>query len=61
MHFLFVLTCVQFWWIAIWGIAYIVIDILAGPSKMMELFIYAMMLLLTAAVIHFNPKMIDKL
>jgi hypothetical protein len=38
-HFLFILTVIQFWWIAIWGIAYIVIDIIAGPSKMIELFI----------------------
>jgi hypothetical protein len=60
-HFLFILTLIQFWWIAIWGIAYIVIDIIAGPSKIIELFIYFLMLLSTIYIIHMNPKVLDKL
>lgn len=60
-HFLFILTVIQFWWIAIWGIAYIVIDLIAGPSKIVELFIYFLMLLSTIYVVHANPKILDKL
>ena len=60
-HFLFILTVIQFWWIAIWGIAYIAIDLIAGPSKMIELFIYFLMLLSTIYVVHMNPKVLDKL
>jgi hypothetical protein len=60
-HFLFILTIIQFWWIAIWGIAYIVIDLIAGPSKIVELFIYFLMLLSTIYVVHTNPKILDKL
>ena len=60
-HFLFILTLIQFWWIAIWGIAYIVIDVIAGPSKIIELFIYFLMLLSTIYIIHTNPKILDKL
>lgn len=60
-HFLLVLTLIQFWWIAIWGIAYIVIDAIAGPSKITELWIYAIMLCFTILVINLNPEMLDKL
>lgn len=61
IHFLLVLTLIQFWWIAIWGLAYIFIDIVAGPSKMIESSIYVLMLVFTVVVIHMNPKMLDKL
>jgi hypothetical protein len=60
-HFLFILTVIQFWWIAIWGIAYIFIDLVAGPSKMVEMVIYFLMLLSTMYVVHTNPKVLDKL
>jgi hypothetical protein len=61
LHFLFILTIIQFWWIAIWGIAYIIIDLVAGPSKIVELFIYFLMLLSTMYIVHTNPKVLDKL
>jgi hypothetical protein len=61
LHFLLVLTLIQFWWIAIWGIAYIVIDAISGPSKITELWIYAGMLVFTVVVIHMNPDMLEKL
>jgi hypothetical protein len=60
-HFLFILTIIQFWWIAIWGIAYIVIDLIAGPSKIVELFIYFLMLLSTIYIVQTNPMILDKL
>lgn len=56
-----VLTLIQFWWIAIWGIAYIVIDAIAGPSKITELWIYAIMLASTIVIINMNPEMINRL
>ena len=61
IQFLLVLTLIQFWWIAIWGLAYVMIDIIAGPSKMIECSIYATMLIFTVIVIHMNPKMLEKL
>lgn len=60
-HFLFVLTVIQFWWIAIWGLAYILIEIVAGPSKTIECLIYVLMLAITMLVIHLNPMMLDRL
>ena len=61
MKFLFILTLIQFWWIAIWGIAYIVIDMVAGPSKIIETLIYVCMLVFTMVVIHNNPRMVERL
>jgi hypothetical protein len=61
MKFLFILTLIQFWWIAIWGIAYIVIDMIAGPSKIIETIIYVCMLVFTMLVIHNNPNMVERL
>jgi hypothetical protein len=58
---LFILTIIQFWWIAIWGIAYIVIDAVAGSSKINEIFIYIFMLLFTIAVLHANPRLLERL
>jgi hypothetical protein len=61
IQFLFILTVIQFWWIAIWGLAYIIIDVIAGRSKTIECLIYACMLVFTVVVIHYNPKMLEKL
>jgi hypothetical protein len=58
---LFLLTLIQFWWIAIWGIAYILIDAFAGNSKIKEVYIYFGMLIFTMIVFHYNPKMIERL
>jgi hypothetical protein len=61
LHFLMVLTLIQFWWIAIWGIAYIIIDAIAGPSKITELWIYAVMLCSTIVILRMNPEMLHRL
>jgi hypothetical protein len=60
-QFLLVLTIIQFWWIAVWGIAYMFVEMVAGDSVIVEFLIYASMLLLTMMILHLNPKMIDKL
>ena len=60
-QFLLVLTIIQFWWIAVWGIAYMFVEMVAGDSVIIEFLIYATMLLLTMMILHLNPKMIDKL
>lgn len=61
VQFLVVLTLIQFWWIAIWGLAYIAIDAIAGTSKITEICIYLLMLFFTIVVIHRNPTMLDRL
>lgn len=37
------------------------IDVVAGPSKVKEIYIYCAMLVLTAAIIHSNPHMLERL
>jgi hypothetical protein len=61
LNVLFLLTLIQFWWIAIWGLAYIFIDAVAGTSKIKEIFIYFCMLFFTIIIFKFNPKMIERL
>lgn len=61
LQFLCILTVIQFWWIAIWGLAYVMIDVVAGPSKIVECLIYAVMLIFTIIIIHMNPGMLEKL
>jgi hypothetical protein len=61
MNVLFLLTLIQFWWIAIWGLAYIFIDAFAGESKIKEISIYVFMILFTMLVFHHNPQMIERL
>jgi len=61
MQFLFLLTLIQFWWIAIWGLAYVAIDMIAGSSKYIECTIYFSMLLFTVIIIHMNPSMLERL
>jgi len=61
LNVLFLLTLIQFWWIAIWGLAYILIDAVAGTSKTKEVFIYFCMLFFTIIIFKFNPQMIERL
>jgi hypothetical protein len=61
MNILFLLTLVQLWWIAIWGLAYILIDAFAGESKIKEVSIYLGLLFFTVVVFHFNPQMLERL
>ena len=61
MNVLFLLTLIQFWWIAIWGLAYILIDAIAIQSKTKEVMIYVCMLIFTICIFHFNPHMLERL
>ena len=61
MNILFFITLIQFWWIAIWGLAYIFINAIAGQSKIKEFYIYVGMMILTATIIHSNPQLLNML
>jgi hypothetical protein len=53
------ITLVQLWWIAIWGIAYIVIEYLSNKSKFKELFIYFLLLTVIVCILVCNPRLIN--
>ena len=59
--FLTVLTVIQFWWIAIWGIAYIVIEFVAGKDKQKEFFCYIFLMIITLFVLRLYPEAMDRL
>ena len=61
INVLFLLTLIQLWWIAVWGLAYMVIDVIAGSSKIKELYIYISMLIITITILHLNPQMVERL
>ena len=55
------ITLLQIWWIAVWGIAYIIIEYLSNKSKFKELMIYIVLLLSTLIFILTNPKLMSHL
>jgi hypothetical protein len=61
LQFLGVLTLIQFWWIAIWGLAYIFIDMVAGDSKMKQVLVYVGFMLAVILVLQIRPRLIEKL
>ena len=60
-QFLGILTLIQFWWIAIWGLAYIAIDAIAGNSKVNQILIYLGFMLVVILVFQFQPRLVEKL
>ena len=55
------ITLLQLWWIAVWGIAYIVIEYLSNKSKTKELGIYFIMLVIAVFLILKEPDLIEHL
>jgi hypothetical protein len=60
-QFLGILTLIQFWWIAVWGLAYIAIDFVAGDSKIKQILIYLGFLLAVILALQIQPKLVEKL
>ena len=54
------ITLIQLWWIAVWGITYIVIEYLSHKSKKRELFIYFILLVVVIFVLSTKPDLIHK-
>ena len=54
--FLFAVTLVQIWWIAVWGITDIGIRFLAGKHRFVELLIYIFFLVSVATFLEVNPQ-----
>ncbi len=61
IRFLVVITVIQFWWIAIWGLAYMAIEAVAGKSKNTEFWIYISLLVVTVVIIQLDPSLLEKL
>lgn len=61
MRFLGLLTVIQFWWIAVWGLAYIFIGWYAGANKQKEAWVYIVLLIVSLIVVQLNPDLRHRL
>jgi len=55
-----IISFLQIWWIAVWGIAYIFIEYMSKKSKAVELLIYVSMMLIIIIIISRNPGLVPK-
>jgi predicted membrane channel-forming protein YqfA (hemolysin III family) len=58
---LFFISLLQLWWIALWGIAYIVIEYVSNKNRLIELYIYIGLLLGTVFLLVKNPQLLNHL
>lgn len=52
------ITIFQLWWVSVWGIAYLGVEFLAKGSKMMELIIYVLLLIIIFVVLKNHPNLV---
>ena len=55
-----IISFLQLWWIAVWGIVYIFIEYIAKKSKAVELLIYVSIMLIIIIIISRNPGLVPK-
>ncbi len=55
------LTILQFWWIAVWGLAYLFIGWYAGANKQKEAWVYIALLVLSLFMVQWNPDLRHRL
>ena len=58
---LFFISLLQLWWIALWGIAYIVIEYVSNKNRLIELYIYIGLLIGTIFLLIRNPHLMNHL
>ena len=52
------ITFLNIWWIALWGVCFIIVEYVSGKSKIVELCIYVMMMVVILIVLSRNPHLI---
>jgi hypothetical protein len=52
------ITIFQLWWVSVWGIAYLGVEFLAKGSKIMELIIYFLLLIIIFVVLKNHPNLV---
>lgn len=61
LRFLGAVTILQFWWIAVWGLAYLFIGWYAGANKQKEAWVYIALLVVALFAVQMNPELIRHL
>jgi predicted membrane channel-forming protein YqfA (hemolysin III family) len=54
-------SLIQLWWVAIWGISFIVVEYLANRFNQHQIVIYIAMLLIVFTTIIMRPNLIEHL
>jgi len=60
INFFLIVSFLQLWWIALWGIVYIFIEYISQKSKAVELLLYISMMLVIIVIISLNPGLVPK-
>jgi hypothetical protein len=54
----FVITFMNIWWVAIWGISYLAIEMVAKKNKAVELLIYIALMIIVISTLIVYPELI---
>lgn len=58
LEFLFTITIIQIWWIAVWGFAYMGIELVAGKNKWIESSIYVSFFIIILVILKNRPDLL---
>jgi hypothetical protein len=56
-----IITILQLWWVAVWGVCYMGIEYLTKNKLITEFWVYMSMLLLIYFVLYMNPELLPHL
>lgn len=58
LHAFFSITFLNIWWVAIWGISYLAIEMVAKKNKAVELLIYIALMIIVIGALIVYPDLI---
>jgi hypothetical protein len=56
-----IITILQLWWVAVWGVCYMGIEYMTKNKLLTEFWIYMCMLLIIYFILYMNPTLIPHL
>jgi hypothetical protein len=61
LRILGIITLLQLWWVAVWGICYLVIERVVGKCKVSELYLYVGIMVTIYIILYANPDLLRHL
>ena len=61
LRILGIITLLQLWWVAVWGICYLAIEKVVGKCKSTELFLYVGTMISIYVILYANPDLLRHL
>jgi hypothetical protein len=56
-----IVTILQLWWVAVWGVCYMGIDYITRHKVITEFWVYMCMLIIIYFVLYMNPELLSHL